>query len=63
MTASEANHQRVLSLLLDEEEQMRIRDSALERECPAVRREKPPMSEPRPLSISGRRNTIQSNAS
>lgn len=63
MTASEANHQRVLTLLLVEEEQMRARDSALEKECPTVRRGKLPMSEARFLSISGRCDTIQSNAS
>jgi len=63
MTASEANQQRILTLLLFEEEQMRARDSALEREIPAVRRGKLPMSEPRHLSISGLCETFQSNAS
>jgi hypothetical protein len=63
MTASEANHQRILTLLLFEEEQMRARDSALEKEIPAARRAKLPMSEPGRLSISDLCETIQSNAS
>jgi len=63
MTASEANHQRVLTLLLVEEEQMQARDRALEKESPAVRRCKPPMSEATHLSISGLSETIQSIAS
>jgi hypothetical protein len=63
MTASEANYQRVLTLLLVEEEQMRARDSALEREGPAARRGKLAMSRPGPLSISGLFDTIQSKAS
>jgi hypothetical protein len=63
MTASEANHQRVLTLLLVEEEQMRARGSALENENPVVRRGKPPMSETQRLAISSLCKTTQSNAS
>ena len=53
MTASEANHQRVLALILAEEiqafQQVRY---VLDKKVPAVRRGKPPMSEASPLSFS-----------
>jgi hypothetical protein len=53
MTASEANHRRVLALILAEEintfQQVWYE---LDKKVPAVRRGKPRMSEARPLSIS-----------
>jgi hypothetical protein len=54
MTASEANHQRVVALILAEEIQAFQQVwHELDKKDPAVRRGKPPMSEARPLSISG----------
>jgi len=54
MTASEANHQRVLALILAEETQMCQQfEYEFDKEVPAVRRGKPPMSEVTPLLISG----------
>jgi len=54
MTASEANHQRVLALILAEEIQTFLQDwYELDKNVSAMRRGKPPMAEVRPLSISG----------
>jgi len=63
MTASEANHQRVLALLLLEETEQYVQQVALEKENPALRRGKPPMSEARQPLTSSRSDTIRSNAS
>jgi hypothetical protein len=52
MTASEANHQRVLALILAEEIQMFHQVwFDLDKKSPGGRRGKPPMSEARPSSI------------
>jgi hypothetical protein len=63
MTASEANRQRVLTLLLVEDEQMCAQFNTLDIERPAVKRGKPLMSETRQPWISGRCDRIQSIAS
>ena len=49
MTASEANRQRVLRLLRFEREQMWAQFTTVDKESPAVKRGKPPMSETRQL--------------
>ena len=63
MTASEANRQRVLRLLRFEREQMWAQFTTVDKESPAVRRGKPPMSETRQLWSSGPSDRIQSIAS
>jgi hypothetical protein len=62
MTASEANRQRVLKLLIVEDKQM-CAFNTLDNESPAVKRGKPQMSETRQTWISGRCDRIQSIAS
>jgi hypothetical protein len=52
MTASEANRQRVFRLLIVESEQMWGQFTAADKESPAMKRGKPPMSETRQLWIS-----------
>jgi hypothetical protein len=52
MTASEANRQRVLRLLVVESEQMWGQFTTADKESPAMKRGKPPMSETRQLWIS-----------
>jgi hypothetical protein len=53
MTASEANHQRVLDLILAEEIQTFQQVwYELDKKVPAVRRGKPPMFEARPGSVN-----------
>ena len=49
MTASEANRQRVLRLLRFERDQMWAQFTSVDKESPAVKRGKPPMSETRQL--------------
>ena len=63
MTASEANRQRVFTLLRIEDEQMSDQFNNFGKECLEVKRGKPPMSEIRQSWNSGRRDSIQSIAS
>jgi hypothetical protein len=56
MTPSEANRQRVLALLIAEDGQMGAEFNAMCKRDPAVRREKPPMSEIRQFSFLDRRD-------
>jgi len=63
MTASEANRQRVLTLLLVEDEKMCAQFNTLDIESPAAKGGKPLMSETRQPWISGRCDRIQSIAS
>lgn len=63
MTASEANRKRVFKLLLVEREQICAEFTAVDRESPAVKRGKPPMSETRQPWISAPVDKIQSIAS
>jgi len=63
VTASEANRQRVFKLLLVEREQMCVELTTVDKESPAVKRGKPPMSETRQIWISGPGDHIQSIAS
>ena len=63
MTASEANRERVFTLLRVENEQMYAQSNALDNGIPAGKRGKPPMSETGRPWISGRCDGIQSNAS
>jgi hypothetical protein len=62
MTASEANRERVLTLLRLDNEQMYAQFNAMDKEIPAVKRDQPPMSQTVHPWISGRRR-IQSKAS
>jgi hypothetical protein len=60
MTASEANHQRVLALILAEEIQMFHQVCFdLDKKLPGGRRGKPPMSEAKPISIPGMGDSSQ----
>ena len=52
MTASEANHERVSRFLVVESEQMWGQFTTADKESPAMKRGKPPMSETRQLWIS-----------
>ena len=61
MTGSEANRQRVLSLVHTEREQILEQYRHIDISSTAVRRGKPPMSETRQLSLCDRREKIQSN--
>jgi hypothetical protein len=63
MTAAEANHERVSRLLLAEHEQMWAQFTPEDKESPAVKRGKPPMSETRQLWTSGPSDSTQSIAS
>jgi len=63
MTASEANRERVFRLLIVEREQMRAQFPPEDKESPAMKRSKPPMSETRQPWICGPSNRIQSIAS
>jgi hypothetical protein len=63
MTASEANRQRVFTLLRVENEQICAQFNTLARENFEVKRGKPPMSEARQTWVSGSRDSIQSIAS
>jgi hypothetical protein len=60
MTASQANHERVLALLLTEETEQYVQET-LAKESPAAKRGKPSMSEITPLSIFDQRDRIQLN--
>jgi hypothetical protein len=64
MTASEANHQRVLALILAEDSPafQQVWD-ALDNKSPTERRGKPPMSEARLRSISRRPDSSQATLS
>jgi len=61
MTASESNLQRVLSSLNAEREQILEQFRHLDLASRAVRRGKPPMSEPGKLSFYDRRDRIELN--
>jgi hypothetical protein len=61
MTASEANRQRVLTLVAADNWQMSAQVNAMDKKSPAERRGKPPMSEVRKLSFFDRRDRIQLN--
>jgi hypothetical protein len=61
MTASEANRQRVLTLVAADNWQMSAQVNAIGKKSPAVGRGKPPMSEVRKLSFFDRRDRIQLN--
>lgn len=63
MTASEANRQRVLALILAEDGPMQDHFSSSDIKSPAMMRGKPPMSETRQPWTSGRFDTTQSIAS
>jgi hypothetical protein len=58
MTASEANRERVFRLLLVEREQDWAQFKIIDKESPAEKRSKPPMSETRQLWSSGPSDTI-----
>jgi len=61
MTGSEANRQRVLSLVITEREQILEQYGYIDTKSTAVRRGKPPMSESKQLSFYDCRDRIQSN--
>jgi hypothetical protein len=61
MTDSEANRQRVFSLLNTEREQTPEQYRYVDRKIPIVRWGKPPMFESRYLSFYDRRDRIQLN--
>lgn len=61
MTVSDANHQRVLSSLDTEREQILEQFSYIDLQIPSVRRGKAPMSENRLLSMYDRADRIQLN--
>jgi hypothetical protein len=61
MSGSEANRQRVLSLLNTEREQILEQYRYIDIKSTAVKRGKPPMSETRQLSFYDRRDRIQLN--
>jgi hypothetical protein len=61
MTGSEANRQRVLSLVNTEREQILEQYRYIDIKNTTVRRGKPPMSEIRQLSFYDRRERIQLN--
>jgi hypothetical protein len=63
MTGAEANRERVSRLLLAEREQMWAQYTPEDKERPAVKRGKPPMSETKQLWTSGPSDRIQSIAS
>ncbi len=61
MSGSEANRQRVLSLLNTEREQMLEQYRYIDIESTMVRQGKPPMSETRQIPFCDRHNRIQLN--
>jgi hypothetical protein len=61
MTGSEANRQRVLSLVITESAQILEQYRYIDVKSAAVKRGKPPMSETRQLSSYDRRERIQLN--
>jgi hypothetical protein len=61
MTASEANRNRVVALLLADHWQIATQFNAIDKKSPAARRGKPLMPKIRQLSFFDRRDRIQLN--
>jgi hypothetical protein len=61
MTASEANRQRVLALVVVEDRLMSTQFNLVDKRSPAIRRGEPIMSEFRRLSFFDRRDRIRLN--